>query len=225
MINFSYKRGRRSALLCALLVVALAASAGSAGASEVSVSGDTLSVIAAPGERNEVHIGRNPWPGGIRFIITDESGLTPVSPCVPFGSGLGVQAFCPAHGITRLVVRTFNWKDYVGIEALDNGPGLIPGRRITALVQGGGGPDTLYGSISRERLVGGNGRDGMNGGGNRDVLIGGPGNDLLRGARAADVLFGNRGNDFLDGGPGFDRCFGGPGRDRQQGCLLRRAIP
>jgi hypothetical protein len=228
VISLSWRRGRCPALLCGLLVVALAVAPGSASASQVSVSGDTLSVIAAPRERNSVHINRaSPWDEttGDVFLVTDGWGLTPVPPCVPFGSGLGTQAFCPSPGITKLFVRTLDWRDSISIEALENGPGLIPGRRMTTLLQGGGGPDRLYGSISRDRLIAGNGRDWLNGGGNRDVLKGGAGNDLLRGARAADILFGNRGNDFLDGGPGFDRCFGGPGHDRQQACRLRRSIP
>jgi len=223
-IWMSSRRGRRPALLSAVLAMTLAAGTGSAGASQVSVSGETLSVIAAPGERNSVNVNRSLWPEGIRFLVTDSWGLTPVPPCVPF-AGSPTQAFCPPTGITKLVVRTFNWRDSISIEALDSGPGLVPGEEITTLAHGGGGPDRIHGSISRDRLVGGSGRDMINGGGNRDVLTGGPGNDLLRGASAADVLLGNRGNDYLDGGPGNDRCFGGPGRDRQQGCRLARSIP
>jgi len=59
---------------------------------------------------------------------------------------------------------------------------------IPALVEGGGGKDTLLGGGASNILLGGEGADDLVGGRARDVLIGGTGGDLLRGDAEEDIL-------------------------------------
>ncbi|WP_218567817.1 calcium-binding protein [Pseudomonas cavernicola] len=69
---------------------------------------------------------------------------------------------------------------------------------------GGGGDDTVGGSVRDDRIWGGTGND---------LLLGYAGNDKLYGEEGDDELQGHDGADYLDGGVGNDRLFGGAGSD------------
>ena len=71
-------------------------------------------------------------------------------------------------------------------------------------IQGGRGPDFLYGTDGTDFLRGGDHDDMLYGGGGADMLDGGGGADLLIGGEGADTLDGGRGDDVLVGGRGDD---------------------
>ncbi|MFE3836319.1 M10 family metallopeptidase C-terminal domain-containing protein [Pseudogemmobacter sonorensis] len=89
-------------------------------------------------------------------------------------------------------------------------------------LQGGAGPDLIYGHGGNDRLVGnagndtiygGDGNDNIIAGAGDDLVYGGAGNDNIAGAAGNDTIYGGDGNDSLGGGDGNDRLFGGAGRD------------
>lgn len=84
---------------------------------------------------------------------------------------------------------------------------------VAASLRGSGGPDTIKGTSSGDRISGRGGPDRLIGRGGRDRIRGGRGGDLLAGGGQRDKLSGGRGDDQIRGGPGTDKLFGGRGRD------------
>ncbi len=83
-----------------------------------------------------------------------------------------------------------------------------------AVIFGGDGDDTVFGSINGTNNVRGEaGNDRLLGGQQNDRLDGGIGDDALRGGYGDDILIGGEGNDVLSGGDGRDRLSGGAGED------------
>ena len=88
-----------------------------------------------------------------------------------------------------------------------------------AEVNGGSGPDVLFGGLAR---IGSH----IHAGGDNDIVYAGSGNDTVWGQGGSDWLFGQGGNDtifgddgsdvgndFIAGGAGVDQLFGGLGED------------
>lgn len=104
-----------------------------------------------------------------------------------------------------------------------------------ALIDGGAGPDKLFGGKGDDEILGGTGRDiikgkqgddTLSGGGGPDKLIGQAGDDILNGDAGDDQLVGGSGDNILNGGRGDDRTkggkdadftIGGEGEDRVEG--------
>ncbi|CAG1009602.1 Bifunctional hemolysin/adenylate cyclase [Burkholderiales bacterium] len=80
-------------------------------------------------------------------------------------------------------------------------------------LSGGGGDDTLTGSVSSDALDGGEGDDVLAGAGGSDTLTGGAGNDTLDAGEGDDTLDGDDGDDRLAAGAGDDEVSGGAGND------------
>jgi len=94
---------------------------------------------------------------------------------------------------------------------------------------GGGGVDTITGSVYGDWLHGGAGRDWLNGGRGddqicpgtcgsacaqeRQITYGGPGRDIILGSSDPDEIFGGKGNDIIQGAAADDVLWGGPGDD------------
>ncbi len=98
--------------------------------------------------------------------------------------------------------------------------------KITAIIFGGDGHDTIVGGTKADTIYGGWGNDVIHGmagidtifgDGNRDLLYGGADGDLLYGGDHEDKLFGEAGVDKLFGGAGNDELSGGAGNDELQG--------
>lgn len=109
----------------------------------------------------------------------------------------GDVVFTPTAGLTN-TTGTFSYtaKDmYGGVSGL-----ATVTVNLGALLQGGNGPDRIFGDIFGEK--------------NRsDRLEGGGGNDSLAGLTGDDILVGGQGRDLLNGGSGSDRLVGGPDAD------------
>ncbi|MFN8162567.1 MAG: calcium-binding protein [Solirubrobacterales bacterium] len=99
---------------------------------------------------------------------------------------------------------------------------VAPGA-VTA-VYGGGGNDTIVGSVTT--LATGScetgchlevGSQTFEGGPGNDIVYGDRGNDTLRGNGGDDRLYGGIGDDVLEGGPGNDLLSGGFGADKIDG--------
>lgn len=80
-------------------------------------------------------------------------------------------------------------------------------------MDGRGGNDSIFGSLSGDILRGGDGNDYIEGLGGNDQLFGDAGNDTLFGGIGSDILNGGIGDDILDGGAGADSLSGGDGID------------
>ncbi len=138
--------------------------------------------------------------------------------------------------------------DFIGSEADDvfaPHSDMLPFRGV-ARIDGGGGNDTITGTLGFDRIKGGsgedfifdpdgankirggsgddiievgNGSDGslLHGGSGNDTLISGWGDDTLVGGSGADILIGGRGNDALSGSGGKDILEGGKGDDTLNG--------
>lgn len=94
---------------------------------------------------------------------------------------------------------------------------IFMGRNVKRInATGGAGNDTIQVSSAIKLsavLQGGEGDDTLGGGGGADVLIGGDGDDILTGGSGDDVLSGNDGRDQLFGQLGNDILLGGLGVD------------
>jgi len=89
--------------------------------------------------------------------------------------------------------------------AIDPGGGadrvtISPAVSTPAVIEGGGGDDTLLGGSGNDRLDGGPGADTLDGRAGNDVENGGDGDDTFSQGSAAN------GADILSGGGGFDRA-------------------
>lgn len=76
-----------------------------------------------------------------------------------------------------------------------------------ALIDAGGGDDTVYGTIGDDNINGGFGNDILNGGDGADILNGGGGFDTLNGGGGDDTFLvnsGGAGQDLFRGGTGYD---------------------
>jgi hypothetical protein len=103
--------------------------------------------------------------------------------------------------------------DGVGIRVTNNGTvvGGSPFQRVKKIaVNAGEGNDLVYLTDLNVPAV-------LNGGGGSDTLRAGSGNDYANGNVGADVVEGYLGNDTLLGGPGDDLIIGGPGLDHLYG--------
>jgi Ca2+-binding RTX toxin-like protein len=101
---------------------------------------------------------------------------------------------------------------------------VVPGTVST--VYGGGGDDTIVGSVTTaatgicESEAGCHlevGSQTFEGGPGNDVVYGDRGNDTLRGNAGEDRIYGGIGDDVLEGGPGNDLLSGGFGADKIDG--------
>jgi Ca2+-binding RTX toxin-like protein len=108
---------------------------------------------------------------------------------------------CPAKKVS---VRMGKDNDDLTVNADVNVPTVLQGGPGIDWIQGGGGPDEIWGGCS-------NGDEGCNG--FKDTLHGGDGDDSLHGGASFDYLAGDGGDDRLDGGLGGDNLYGGDGRD------------
>ena len=90
-------------------------------------------------------------------------------------------------------------------------------RGIGVWFRGGGGNDTIYGSIGQDDLQGGAGNDFILAGLGNDVVSGGDGVDDLRGEGGNDVISGGAGDDVIDGGSEDDVLSGNSGADDLRG--------
>ena len=94
-----------------------------------------------------------------------------------------------------------------GADEIHTGDGGNAG--TAQIVQGQGGPDTIFGSPQDDVLDGSQGQDEIHGGAGNDILNGGRSSDTLYGDAGDDQLFGGPDRDTLDGGAGTDDCNGG----------------
>ncbi|MEL6342327.1 MAG: calcium-binding protein [Myxococcota bacterium] len=94
------------------------------------------------------------------------------------------------------------------------------------IINGGGGPDTIYaeagddtitGGADVDEIYGGDGADTISGGSGQDLLFGENGNDIMDGGAGGDQMWGGFGNDIMDGGDSNDYMEGGPDNDRMCG--------
>ena len=98
-----------------------------------------------------------------------------------------------------------------------NGPDLLFGEAGNDQLTGGSGDDSLVGRAGSDSLNAGAGDDFLNGGSGDDLLLGGADDDVLgmlvnQGARPpADRISREKGRDLFDGGPGDDTLNAGPG--------------
>ena len=179
-------------LLCTLSAALALATAASAQAATVSVSGNKVTYRAASGERNDVTITAT----SSSVIVRD--ARAPVTGCTAVGPN---GALC--EGVfRRATVLLGNGADRA----------RITGLAVSA--NGGSGADRVTGDDEDDTLNGGTGNDVLDGAAGDDLLLGDLGNDTLHGGRGRDELDGDVGDDVLVGGPQRDRLFGFRGRDR-----------
>jgi Ca2+-binding RTX toxin-like protein len=86
-----------------------------------------------------------------------------------------------------------------------------------ALIEGGGGNDTVLGSEGTDSITTGSGIDVIDGRGGNDTIASGDGADVVQGGLGNDSISGDGGNDSLVGGAGADLLFGGSGKDTLTG--------
>ena len=119
--------------------------------------------------------------------------------------------------VGQIVVNGGKGNDSIRIDILGN-------TRITTILNGGPGNDTISGGDGRDTIDGGTGNDTINGRKGNDSISGGPGDDTIRGGDGRDTIDGGTGNDTINGGPGDDSISGGAGNDSLVGGAGNDAI-
>jgi hypothetical protein len=179
-------------LLAAAVAPGVAAPA--AQASTASYSNGTVTIVAAPGETNDVWIYGELSQYG---EISDTAGIT---------AGPGCNAISPTQ---------------VECGPEQDGDFVTYGNYDAVAADLGDGDDKFsatYSLLGKVDVRGGEGRDELSSGfSDVAVLDGGPGDDVLDGTDGDDSLAGGPGNDKLDGDDGSDVIDGGPGQDDLKG--------
>lgn len=160
-----------------------------------------LSVLADPGEANDVRVSSTTGRDGLRtFTVVDR------------GARLEVRGNCVAvdrHAATCSEPSPPEFL-FVGIGLGDGDDradlsGVTSPRPLdVASLDGDEGADDIVGGPLKEVLRGASGADRLSGGDGDDDLAGDAGDDVLSGDVGADRLNGNTGRDTLLGGPGDD---------------------
>jgi Ca2+-binding RTX toxin-like protein len=222
----------RSLLLAALAALLLAAPARAA---DVSLTGGTVTVAAAPGEANRLTLALS---AGVITVTDTGAAVTAGAGCAPAGAGRATCAIAAAAGAT---VALGDGNDTLAVS------GGLP---VTAT--DGDGNDSMSGGSADDVFVASPGADIYTGGGGLDTIdysartaavtldvdgfaddgetteadnvrpgvervLGGSGDDRLTGSTGADQLAGGPGVDRLAGGDGDDRLAGGDGDDELTG--------
>ncbi len=193
-----------------LLALLVSASAATAQASSVRVSGGELRYTASPGETNLVDVTQ----GGGRLNVTDPGAtIAARRGCTRMGPH---YATCRGAGVSSVFVDLRDGDDSVALDGM-----LLPltaqGGDGNDRLVGGGGADSLDGGAGDDTLTGAGGADELSGGDGNDTIDGGAGDDVLNGGAGGDTLTGEDGNDVLDGGPGDDTLLGGGDADQLTG--------
>src|SRR3954470_14377682 len=122
-----------------------------AGAATVSVSGDTLRVVAAPGETNAIQVSD--------FGVDDYGGTPLVAGPGCVGGGPAGSVHCLAS-VARAEVELGDGEDSATISA-----------QLPARVHGGSGDDQLRGGPADDSLYGDRGSDTADGGDGNDSIV------------------------------------------------------
>jgi hypothetical protein len=142
----------------------------------------TLVDLPETGSQEDVLVTKQ----GAEYSFAQPAGLGPHADSEPGCSKNTTNDFrCPVAGIKKIVLN---------LGQMDDGAGIGLGskaRKVTQILRGGSGEDTL---------------------------TGGPGAQQAYGGADDDTIILNAGRDFIDGGDGTDTCFGGPGRDTIRNC-------
>jgi hypothetical protein len=156
---------------CAAAAFAFAPAAHAATAT---IEGDTLRLVAGPGELNGVTIHAEPF--GAVIDVSDSGAPDTMgagSRCAPTGAPGAVS--CEAAGVARIDVDLGDGDDYGTLETM-----------LPVHLLGGDGADVIYGGLGD------------------DLIETGPGDDQVFGDEGNDRVLGDTGRDTLDGGPGDD---------------------
>ncbi len=135
------------------------------------------------------------FPQGVHVNLDDGAQQ------ICFFDNNGRAVTCPAKKVT---VKTGKADDEITVSEDLKIPTLLEGGPGIDWIQGGGGPDEIWGGCSS---------GDANCNGFKDTLHGGDGDDFLHGGTSFDYLAGDAGNDRLDGGLSGDNLNGGDGRD------------
>ena len=178
-----------------LAAIGLLAATPAAHASTASFSSGTVTVTAAPGERNVVWVyGELSQQGQ----ISDTAGITAGPGCNAVSS---TQVECGPRD--------------------DGAGGVTYGNYDTVAADLGDGDDEFYAThtlLGKVDVKGGDGADKLSTGyADVGLLDGGSGDDVLDGADGDDQLSGGAGNDKVDGDDGSDVIDGGTGLDDLKG--------
>jgi RTX calcium-binding nonapeptide repeat (4 copies) len=197
--------------MAGLALLALLLMAPVAGASTFGVSGNTA-VFSGDASADRVQLQRydDTENSASWYIVTDDGGISPQSPCVRVTS---TMAAC------RITTgRDYQLKTGGGADTVSLGAGVPRG--TTDL---GPGDDSFTGQAAADIVHGGDGNDMLRGAGGNDQLFGDGGNDLVAGQTGNDIVDGGAGDDQLefagaampaDAGAGADDIHGGTGSDR-----------
>jgi RTX calcium-binding nonapeptide repeat (4 copies) len=178
------KRRRTAPAAVGAASVALLALGASAQAATVSVEGDALRVIAAPGEANQLGVAVSPTD----FAVTVTDWGAPLMAGPGCGSAADGSVDCPPPGTASTVPVA-----RIEIDAGDLDDSVSVAAGLPAHVLGGDGNDALSAATTT-----------LDGAPGAAVLDGGLGDDRLQGGDGDDTLLGGGGADFADGGAGDD---------------------
>ncbi len=102
----------------------------------------------------------------------------------------GIDAAYADFASAERVDQVFNTGSMIGDVLLGGGNDVYAGSagRVTGVVSGGTGADSIHTGAANDRLLGGEGNDTLNGGGGTDTMTGGNGDDIYFVDNAGDVI-------------------------------------
>ncbi len=184
------------------------------------IDGKIVLVVGGTAANDELIVSTNEYG---TTILSQQSGSS--NPEVSYYS----------ESVSQVIIYAGPGNDLVDASSFDG----------TVFVEGGGGNDTIIGTLAPDTLFGGLGNDSIDGGAGDDLIIGdggegsrsknlghdtiygGEGNDTIYGDRVTgdsdgaeggnDLLYGDEGDDFIDARTGKDTVFGNGGNDTTLG--------
>lgn len=145
------------------------------------------------------------------IALADDNGLLAIS---VNGESLTLDNAVSSSSLRQLTVQGSEGSDVIDLSSVTR-PHFAGLQK--AIVNGGAGADTIFGSEVRDVIDGGAGHDWISGRKGHDAIRGGAGNDTLYGDIGNDRLQGENGDDSLLGGAGHDTLLGGAGNDELKG--------
>jgi Ca2+-binding RTX toxin-like protein len=196
MFSSTLKKSVASLATLAAVAAVVPGTASASNASRTGTNGHVLTLVAAPGEANNIEVYSEPS----YVLIWERNNTDPMlgepAGCVNYNAA---QVQCPRSLISSVYVDSGDNNDKV-VATIDAPLGVTLA----------GGPGSDY--LDVKGTVG-----SLTANANTPNLVGGDGNDQVYGWQFSDNLSGNAGDDILGAGRGNDRLDGGTGADRLDG--------
>jgi Ca2+-binding RTX toxin-like protein len=204
MFTTTLKKSVAGLATLAAVAAIVPATASASNASRTGTNGHVLTLVAAPGEANNIEVYSQPS----YVLIWERNNTDPMlgepAGCINFNAA---QVQCPRSLVSSVYVDSGDRDDKI-VATIDAAIGVtLAGGAGSDYVDVKGTVGSLTANANTPNLLGGDGADQVYGWQFSDNLSGGLGDDILGAGRGNDRLDGGLGADRLDGGEDSDRIY------------------